>query len=189
MSSAEELKKLAENLNSSLHKQADIFGDEKDFEFATYKDLVDYLENLGVNEIARMMNDYLAPRSWFPSGWGAFSYQNAAYPKILAQALVKSSAKESLTDLTNIYYARHTLSPEAMEVFEKDVLANSSEPLDWLTDEQYMPNGFIECAGNETSFIKSVLMLMSNKQLNAHKNAVQARYPRDAAKYFTLMGI
>jgi len=135
------------------------------------------------------MNSNSAPISWFPSGWGTPSYQNALYPGILAQALVKSQANESLTDLTNIYYASHRYSPEAIKIFQKDVLANSSEPIDWITTGGNLPSDFIDLAQNQTSFVKSLLMLMNNKQLSDHKRAIQNRFPSDAAPYFKLMGI
>lgn len=78
------------------------------------------LEDLTVDELVQIMNtqnDGL--NSLYPSGWDT---ELGAYPVKLAEALVKSNGKESLTDIYNIFY-RHEELPEAVvDVFKKDAL-------------------------------------------------------------------
>lgn len=185
MNSAEELKKLAEDLESA-QKQAQVKKPAEDF--AVYQDFIDYLEKLGVSQITAMMNDYPAPHDWFPSGWRELDWTEG-YPKILAQALVQAKDKESITDLSNMYYARNRLSPEAVEIFKKDVLASPAQVVKFMATE-YLAQGLEGFAAHDPSFVKSLLMLLNDKEMAEHVKLIQAGMkPEEAKRYFTAVGI
>jgi len=185
MSTADDLKKIARDLESTQKKASD--GKDAE-EFDSYDDFIDYLEDLGVNKITAMMNDYPAPQNWFPSGWRNLDWTEG-YPKILAKALVKAKDKESITDLANIYYSRNRLSPEAIQVFKKDVLADTAKTIEFLTSN-YLPQGLDGFAKQDLAFVKSMLMLLNDVEMKAHVKAVQENTKsRAAEKYFSSVGI
>ena len=185
MNPAEELKKLAEDLEST-QKQAQVKKPAEDF--ASYRDFIDYLENLGVSQITAMMNDYPAPHDWFPSGWSHLDWTEG-YPKILAQALVLAKDKESITDLSNMYYARNRLSPEAVEIFKKDVLSDPAEVVKFLATE-YLAQGLEGFATHDPSFVKSMLMMLNDKEMAEHVKLIQGLMKGpEADSYFKAVGI
>jgi len=184
MNPAEELKKIAQDLAKTQKKA--VQGRDAE-EFDVYADFMDYLNNLGVDEITKMMNAG-APHNWFPSGWSYLDWSEG-YPKILAQALVNSTAKESITDLTNMYYSNRNLSSGAIEIFKKDVLQDPAKTLEWITDEIYFPNAFEDLARKATAFVKSILMLLSDDEMKKHIDAVKKNISTNADQYFKVMNI
>ena len=185
MNPADELKKLAQDLGGT-QKQAQTKRPADDF--AKYQDFIDYLEKLGVSQITALMNDYPAPQSWFPSGWRHLGW-GEGYPKILAQALVQAKDKESLTDLSNMYYARNRLSPEAVEIFKQDILASPAQVVQFLATE-YLAQGLEGFAEHDPSFVKSMLMMLNDKEMEEHVKLIQSSMRDDQAKkYFTSVGI
>ena len=84
------------------------------------------------------------------------------YPGFLAEILVKSSAEESLTDLSNAFYSRsRKLSPEALEVFQQKVLANPKKQLLKLSGAY--PNGFDKMTKAMPDFVKKLLLALPKK--------------------------
>lgn len=96
------------------------------------KEFVEYLEDLGVKEIVKIMNDahdkglYL---DWYPSRYNLETDKTYPYPEILAEALVLSKDKESFTDATNSYYKGYSLTDKAKKIFLKDALKDKNTSL------------------------------------------------------------
>lgn len=90
------------------------------------------LDDLTVDQIVEIMNTQEdRSNSLYPSGWDT---ELGEYPVKLAEALVKSNAKESLTDIYNVFY-RHEELPEAVvDVFKKDALDHIDDTLDIMSD-------------------------------------------------------
>lgn len=186
MNPSEDLKKLAKDLASTQKKALSAPEAES---FDSYGEFMDYLNGLGVAGIVAVMNDYPSPMDWYPKGWSYLDWPEG-YPKILARALVQSTEKESITDLTNMYYARNNLSPEAIAIFKQDVLGDPAKTLEFMTVLNYMPPGLSDLAEHDTSFAKSLLMMLNDDQMKEHIAAVKATMGVDeAAGYFKTMGI
>lgn len=78
------------------------------------------LEDLTVDELVQIMNtQHDGWNSLYPSGW---DIELGEYPVKLAEALVKSNAKESLTDIYNIFYSHRALTEGAIDVLKEDTL-------------------------------------------------------------------
>lgn len=108
----------------------------------------------------------------YPSGW-AWRI-GTPYPGKLAQVLVKTSEKESTTDLMNPYYGggKRKLTPEAEEVFMKDVLGTDVGKLmqeltafEGYDEESFIeniedmhPNGFQQWAKKKPDQFKKIMM-------------------------------
>lgn len=78
------------------------------------------LEDLTVDELVQIMNtQHDSWNSLYPSGW---DIELGEYPAKLAEALVKSNAKESLTDIYNVFYSHRALAEGAIDVLKEDTL-------------------------------------------------------------------
>ena len=186
MTSADDLKKLADDLTlTSIKRVAALYDNSELANYDSYDAFIDDLEAQGISALTAKMNEG-APYYWFPSGWRDTPW-GKPYPKILAKALVASQDNESMTDITNVYYGGRSLSPEALEVFKADVLAKPQEVIKHMTTE-FLPNGLEGLAQHDLSFLKSMLMLLSEDELKAHVEAVKT-YMRPAAaeKYFSFV--
>lgn len=82
--------------------------------------VVPELDKFSKQELVRILEKGDKHNSLFPSGWNAEKF--GPYPKALAEALVESRDRESITDLYNIFYADRQISKDAIEVLKKDAL-------------------------------------------------------------------
>lgn len=115
------------------------------------------LDNLTVDEIVNIMNTQEDRwNSLYPSGW---DIELGEYPVKLAEALVKSNGKESLTDIYNVFY-RHEELPEAVvDVFKKDALddiKNTLDIMDDLADAEVLTDFLDEIAKNYPEFVEQL---------------------------------
>lgn len=86
------------------------------------------LEDLTVDELVQIMNTQHDRRnSLYPSGW---DIELGEYPAKLAEALVKSNAKESLTDIYNVFYSHRALTDGAIDVLKEDTLNDFDTTMD-----------------------------------------------------------
>lgn len=108
--------------------------------------LVD-LNEFEPKSIETIMNDRKHPihHNLFPSMWP----NSSEYPKFLAEFLVKSKSKESITDYANQFYSRRNYSSGAKSVILKAAIAANGN-LEYgesiksqLNDYEALPNGFM----------------------------------------------
>ena len=185
MDTADDLKKLAKDLVGTQKKA--LSAPEAD-SFSSYKEFMDYLNGLGVSGIVDIMNNYPSPLDWYPKGWSFLDW-GQPYPKILAQALVQSQEKESITDLTNMYYAGNKLSPEAIAIFKQDVLGDPASTVQFMAGD-FIPQALSTLAERDTAFVKSILMMLNDEQMAKHIGLVNDQMGTgEAAGYFKTMGI
>ena len=143
-----------------------------------------------IPKIVNIMNKHPAPVGLFPSGWG-WSTEEAwgskvPYPAKLAEALVKSNANESFTDLANIYYGGRKYTPMATAIFRRDAIANGKNIL-----IQYgLGNGY-ELVKHEPETMKKIFLTMTPAELERFKQAEDNYGPgRDEIdKLFRAVGI
>lgn len=86
-----------------------------------------YLEDVDQSLLETAMSNNNTTSILFPSGWHCFFDKKVPYPGKLAQALVKSRAAESITDITNVYYAGRSITKEAYQIFLKDVIQRAAD--------------------------------------------------------------
>lgn len=121
-----------------------------------------YLDELTVDELVKIMENHLKIKdldhTLYPSQWP--SEDLGAYPAKLAEALVKTSDNESITDLFNIFYAHRDLSNEAVDVFMKDVLEDPKAVTQGMIDRsqewdpEYVPDMLNEIAKKYPQFVE-----------------------------------
>lgn len=124
------MSKLVDVLNENYAEQeiAQLFPDQMD-NYMSAEQVVNRFKQL--NEEQRVKVFELSLRNYlFPSGWRR-DYPHTPYPGILAKYLAKSKSAESLTDLTNIYYAGNELSKEAIDAFTNSLLY-TEEGVKWV---------------------------------------------------------
>ena len=94
------------------------------------------IEELTVEQLIKILDDsdkLEEQNSLFPSAFDTHKF--GVYPAKLAQALTQSKARETLTDLYNIYYAHRDedIYKEAIPVWKEAIMSNVEDTLNVLT--------------------------------------------------------
>jgi len=155
-------------------------------QYSSAQQYIQVLERAGVPALIEAMNDRHSHNGMFPSGWAWNEWDDdPGYPAILAQALIKSEANESVTDLGNMYYSRSKLSKEAADIFRKDALTNP------LTKELMVEHGLLnlgDLVKKEPQFMKKLLLTFSPQELESFKQAEEG-YGGGTDKMFAFLGL
>ncbi len=150
-------------------------------DYRTYPKFISALNKVSVDDLAEIINSGEAPWAFFPSGWGdAMEHfgKKVPYPGRLAEALILSKDNESLTDIANVYYARHrNLSPEAIEIFREDAVRTGKRSLC-----DYGISGSVDqLFEEEPEIIKQIILTMNPDELEQFRKA-QIDYGYESAE-------
>jgi hypothetical protein len=166
-------KKVTESARDQLTRFGDILNEDSNLNqlnpenYSSAQEYIQVLERAGVATVTEAMNSRSSSNGMFPSGW-SYNDWDEPYPAILAQALVKSEANESVTDVCNMYYGSSKLSKEAANIFRQDALTNP------LTKELMTEHGLINMGvlvRAEPQFMKKLFLTFSPQELQAFKQA------------------
>lgn len=130
----------------------------------------------------------------YPSVFACF---DQPYPERLAKVLVRSEARESITDLTNTYYRGRKLSPGAELIFLNDLMNVTGKELitvplgifseyDLETQEVHFVNGFLGLAKDKPKLIRRLLLKLPKDEL---KLVLKTSTASEVRKLRSILGI
>ena len=166
------------NENSILHKL-------NPEEYGSGEEYMRVLDQIDVQQIAQVMDNRGSSNAMFPSGW-EWNDWGMPYPAKLAQALVMTDAKESVTDLGNVYYGRRKLSKEAMDIFRQDALRDPQTKA-LMTEHGLLNMGDLVKA--EPQFMKKLFLTFSPEELQAFITAEEGYSGGDMKSMLKQIGL